>query len=98
MRCRDRNFNRVWLLRFRYKNRGRIVEPHDYGIHQGLIKLFVYQVAGSSSQKLPNCRWAEQDLISDLQLLDRTFPGGRPTKIEQAPEMGQDLHQSQTAG
>ena len=26
------------LLRFRYKNRGRIVEPHDYGIHNGLIK------------------------------------------------------------
>jgi hypothetical protein len=68
------------LLRFRYKNRDRIVEPHDYGIHKGLIKLFGYQVGGSSSQKLPNWRWAEQDLISDLQLLDRTFPGGRPTK------------------
>jgi hypothetical protein len=70
----------VWLLRFRYKNRGRIAEPHDYGIHQGLIKLFGYQVAGSSSQKLPNCRWAEQDLISDLQLLDRTFLGEVPPK------------------
>jgi len=68
------------LLRFRYKDRERIVEPHDYGIHKGLIKLFAYQVAGSSSQKLPNWRWAEQDLISDIQLLDRTFPGGRPTK------------------
>jgi hypothetical protein len=56
----------VWLLRFRYKKRGRIVEPHDYGIDQGLIKLFGYQVAGSSSQKLPNWRWAEQDLISNL--------------------------------
>ena len=39
------------LLRFRYKGRERIVEPHDYGIHQGLVKLFGYQVAGSSSQK-----------------------------------------------
>jgi hypothetical protein len=39
------------LLRFRYKNRERIVEPHDYGIHEGLIKLFGYQVAGSSSKK-----------------------------------------------
>jgi hypothetical protein len=68
------------LLRFHYKNRERIVEPHDYGIHKGLIKLFGYQVAGSSSKKLPNWRWAEQDLISDLQMLDRTFPGGRPTK------------------
>jgi hypothetical protein len=68
------------LLRFRYKNRERIVEPHDYGIHKGVIKLFGYQVGGSSSEKLPNWRWAEQDLISDLQMLDRTFPGGRPTK------------------
>ena len=63
------------LLRFRYKDRERIVEPHDYGIHKGLIKLFGYQVAGSSSQPLPNWRWAEQDLISDLELLDRTFAG-----------------------
>jgi hypothetical protein len=68
------------LLRFRYKNRERIVEPHDYGIHKGLIKLSGYQVTKSSSHKLPNWRWAEQDLISDVQLLDRTFPGGRPTK------------------
>jgi hypothetical protein len=68
------------LLRFRYRNRERIVEPHDYGIHKGLVKLFGYQVGGSSSQKLPNWRWAEQDLISDIRLLDRTFPGGRPTK------------------
>jgi hypothetical protein len=68
------------LLRFHYKNRERIVEPHDYGIHNGIIKLFGYQVGGTSSQKLPNWRWAEQDLISDIQLLQRTFPGGRPTK------------------
>ena len=68
------------LLRFRYKNRERVVEPHDYGIHNGIVKLLGYQVGGSSSQKLPNWRWAEQDLISDIQLLDRTFPGRRPTK------------------
>jgi hypothetical protein len=66
------------LIRFRYKNRERIVEPHDYGMHKGVIKLFGYQVGGSSSQKLPNWRWSEQDLISDLQLLDRTFPAGVP--------------------
>jgi hypothetical protein len=66
------------LLRFRYKNRERIVEPHDYGIHNGVIKLFGFQIAGSSSEKLPNWRWAEQNLISELELLDRTFPGGRP--------------------
>ena len=67
------------LLRFRYKNRERILEPHDYGIQNGTIKLFGFQVGGSSSQKLPNWRWAEQDLISELEMLDRKFPGGRPS-------------------
>jgi len=36
------------LLRLWYKNRERIVKPHDYGVHNGLIKLFEYQVGGSS--------------------------------------------------
>ena len=71
------------LLRFRYKNRERIVEPHDYGIHKGVIKLFGYQVGGASSQRIPNWRWAEQDSISDLQILDQRFPGGRPIKSGQ---------------
>jgi hypothetical protein len=68
------------LIRVVYKDRERIVEPHDYGIHNGTIKLFGFQVGGYSSQKLPNWRWIEQDLISDLQVLNRHFPGGRPTK------------------
>ena len=68
------------LLRFVHKERERIVEPHDYGIHKGMVKLFGFQVGGSSSAPLPNWRWAEQHLISDLQMLDKTFPGGRPTK------------------
>src|ERR1700749_1521908 len=65
------------LLRFRYKNRERIVEPHDYGIHNGVIKLFGFQVGGSSSKPLPNWRWAEQDLICEIRLLDGPSPGGR---------------------
>jgi putative DNA-invertase from lambdoid prophage Rac len=67
------------LIRLVYKNRERIVEPHDYGIHNGAAKLLGYQVAGSSSHKLPDWRWMEEDLISDIQILNRTFPGGRPT-------------------
>lgn len=62
-----------------YKDGDRIVEPHDYAIQNGSVKLLGYQVGGSSSGQLPNWRWIEADLISDLQLLDRTFPGGRPT-------------------
>ncbi|MCU1259218.1 MAG: hypothetical protein JWO80_2103 [Bryobacterales bacterium] len=41
------------LLRFRYLNRDRIVEPHDYGIIGGSIDLFTFQVGGSSSRTLP---------------------------------------------
>ena len=67
------------LLRLRYRNRDRIVEPHDYGEHNGVIKLLTWQIAGSSSGPLPNWRWMETALISDAQLLDQTFPGGRPS-------------------
>jgi hypothetical protein len=41
--------------------------------------VLTYQVGGSSSGPLPNWRWMETDLISGAKLLDRTFPGGRPT-------------------
>ena len=67
------------LMRLRYQNRDRIIEPHDYGEQNGVIKLLTYQIGGSSSGPLPNWRWMDTDLISDAQLLDRTFPGGRPT-------------------
>jgi hypothetical protein len=67
------------LIQFRYRDQERIVEPHDYGIHKGSRKLLGYQVAGSSRGPLPNWRWWDTALIADLSLLDRTFPGGRPT-------------------
>ena len=68
------------LLRLRYQGKERIVEPHDYGVHNGIVKLFTYQVGGDSRRRLPNWRWIETHLASDIQLLDQTFPGGRPTK------------------
>ena len=67
------------LMRLRYRNRDRIIGPHDYGEQNGVIKLLTYQIVGSSSGPLPNWRWMETDLISDAQMLDRTFSGGRPT-------------------
>lgn len=60
-----------------YKEKRRIVEPHDYGIRNGSVKLLGYQLSGASSGPLPNWRWFEVDLISDIQLLDRKFRGGR---------------------
>jgi hypothetical protein len=68
------------LLRLRYRGKERIVEPHDYGIHNGIVKLFTYQVGGASSEKLPHWQWIVTDQASDVERLDRTFPGGRPTK------------------
>ena len=67
------------LLRLRYRNKDRIVEPHDYGQHNGIVKLLTWQIGGSSSRPLPNWRWMEIDQVSDAQMLDKTFRGGRPT-------------------
>lgn len=67
------------LIRLVYKGKPRIVEPHDYGVHNGSVKLLGYQVGGFSSGPLPNWRWMEVNSIFDIHLLDRTFPGGRLT-------------------
>ena len=66
------------LIRFVYQNKERIVEPHDYGIHNGIIKLLAYQVRGASSGKLPGWRWFEISGISGAGCLPQTFPGNRP--------------------
>lgn len=65
------------LLQIEYKGRTRIVEPHDYGICKGSVKLLAYQVGGSSSARIPNWRWIEADQISAIELLSKKFPGGR---------------------
>ena len=67
------------LIRFQYKEKERIAEPHDYGIQNGCARLFVYQVAGASSHKLPAWRLMDEDQISGIQLLEKRFSGGRPT-------------------
>lgn len=65
------------LVELIYFDKRRVVEPHDYGVHNGTVKLLAYQVGGSSSGRLPNWRWMEVSSISSLRLLDRTFAGGR---------------------
>lgn len=68
------------LIRLRYNDQERIIEPHDYGVHKGIVKLLAYQVAGSSNHKLPNWRWLEEDSISNIELLSKRFAGGRPSE------------------
>jgi len=67
------------MLRLIYHNKERTIESHDHGILNGSLQLLGYQVAGSSSRPLPNWLLMKTDEIIDLELLDRTFPGGRPT-------------------
>jgi hypothetical protein len=45
----------------------------------GSVQLLGYQVAGASTRRLPNWLLMKTDEIVDLELLDQTFPGGRPT-------------------
>jgi hypothetical protein len=68
------------LLRFCYRDGERIVAPHDYGVHNGVVKLPTDQVGGAGSRRLPNWRWMETGPISGVRILDQTVPGGRPTR------------------
>ncbi|PYY12988.1 MAG: hypothetical protein DMG60_22830 [Acidobacteria bacterium] len=65
------------LIRFRYDDKLRIAEPHDYGIQNGRLRLLAYQVHGASTGKLPGWRWIEVPRISDLEILAETFEGSR---------------------
>jgi hypothetical protein len=66
------------LISFFYKGKLRIVEPHDYGVHNRVIKLLTWQVGGSSDGPLPSWRWIEVEGMSGGEMLYQTFPGGRP--------------------
>jgi hypothetical protein len=67
------------MIRLIYHHKERILEPHDHGILKGSVQLLGYQVGGSSSRPLPNWLLMKAHEIIDLELLDQTFPGGRPT-------------------
>ena len=45
------------LLRLRYRNKDRIVEPHDYGQHNGLIKLLTWQIGGRPTSSGKHHKW-----------------------------------------
>jgi hypothetical protein len=67
------------MIQLAYRGRNRLVEPHDHGIRAGSVQLLSWQVAGSSSRPLPNWLLTKVDEMTDLVLLDQTFPGGRPS-------------------
>jgi hypothetical protein len=67
------------MIRLIYHGKERILEPHDHGILKGSVQLLGYQTSAASSRSLPNWILMKADEVIDLELLDQTFPGGRPT-------------------
>jgi hypothetical protein len=65
------------LLRFKYKGKERICEPHDYGVQNGIVRLHCWQVGGESNGHIPGWRLFDVMEMEDGQMLDRHFPGNR---------------------
>jgi hypothetical protein len=67
------------LIAFDLDGRPRIAEPHDYGIIDGVARLFFYQIGGQSRSGRPvGWRWGMLPKISNLRILRDRFPGTRP--------------------
>lgn len=67
------------IVTFRLHGLPRRAEPHDYGIIDGVPKLFFYQVGGRSRSGPPiGWRWAILSDIADVTILQATFSGTRP--------------------
>jgi len=67
------------MIQLVYHGKPRILEPHDHGVLNGSVQLLAFQVGGSSSRPLPNWILMKVNEITDIELLDRNFSGGRPT-------------------
>jgi hypothetical protein len=65
------------LIRFRYKGSERIVEPHDYGVQNGIVRLFCWQVGGRSNNRIPGWRMIDVEGMQDCEVLDKRFAGNR---------------------
>jgi predicted DNA-binding transcriptional regulator YafY len=70
------------LIRFIYKNSERIVEPHDYGVQNGIIRLFSWQVGGHSSGRLPGWRMFDVNGIQNCEALKKHFAGNRDVSVK----------------
>jgi hypothetical protein len=65
------------LIRFTYKGNERIVEPHDYGVQNGIVRLFCWQVGGRSGSRIPGWRMVDVAGMQDCEKLDQHFAGNR---------------------
>jgi hypothetical protein len=65
------------LIQFVYKGNRRIVEPQDYGVQNGIVRLFCWQVGGRSRSRIPGWRMIDVDGIESCEVLDKHFAGNR---------------------
>ena len=68
------------VIRIRYQDRERTVEPHMVGIHEaGEPMLVAYQTGGTSrSGDIPGWRTFITTSVDEVEITDRHFPGPRP--------------------
>jgi hypothetical protein len=74
-----------YLIEFAYKaGRPRIVEPHDYGIRNGVECLLGYQISGESQSRSPH-GWKQFEMVHvrQLRVLERQFTGTRADSAQQ---------------
>jgi hypothetical protein len=65
------------LVRFTYKGKERIVEPHDYGMRKGIDRLLCWQIGGQSGSPIPGWRLIDVADMQDCEMLDQQFSGAR---------------------
>ncbi len=65
------------LIQFSYNNMVRVVEPHDFGIQNGIVRLLSWQAGGQSSGRIPGWRWFNVNSIQACEMLERSFAGNR---------------------
>lgn len=65
------------LIRFKDKGNDQVAEPHDYGVQNGIVRLFCWQVGGRSNGRIPGWRLMDVEAREGCEMLDRVFEGNR---------------------
>ena len=67
-------------MRLHYQEKEKTVEPHDYGIQKGVVRLLAFSNCWFQSRPTSELAVVGQRQNFDVQLFDQTFPGGRPSR------------------
>ena len=65
------------LIRFDYRGKKRVAEPHDYGLQNGIVRLFCWQLGGNSNERIPGWRLIDVEGMERCEILDRVFERSR---------------------